>query len=295
MAEESPKIIAVEKSSGDNAMTLAALMNALNSARNNPAEMLAILNNNGIGGNQAYWFIFMMMMWGWGGNGFGGGANGGALQAMNVDDQLNAIRNQINNNANTELLNQAVNGNTAAIQQLAQNLGQNYTAVSTAICGLQSAISQIGGKIDFNAERTINAFTLGNSATQNGITMLGGKMDFNSERTINAYNQAMCNLKTTILEQESQDRLEGCQRTNLLQGVITQMSNNMSNSMQAGFNNLANLIRESMQNDSQNTQKILDGLNSQTIQELRDKLAKSENDKILAAIANIKTTTTAGA
>ena len=50
MAEESPKIIAVEKSSGDNAMTVAALMNALNSARNNPAEMLAILNNKGIGG-----------------------------------------------------------------------------------------------------------------------------------------------------------------------------------------------------------------------------------------------------
>jgi hypothetical protein len=63
--------------------------------------------------------------------------------------------------------------------------------------------------------------------------------------------------------------------------------------MQAGFTNIANLIRESMQNDSQNTQKILDGLSQQTIQDLRDKLAKSENDKILAAIANIKTTAAA--
>ena len=129
--------------------------------------------------------------------------------------------------------------------------------------------------------------------TQNAIGMLGGKMDFNSERTINAYNQGVCGIKTTLLEQSAQDRLEGCQRANATQNTITQASTNMGIAMQAGFTNIANLIRESMQNDSNNTQKILDGLNQQTIQDLRDKLAKSENDKILAAIAAIKTATTA--
>ena len=172
MAEDTTKVIAVEKEGS--AMNMAALMTALNNSRNNPAEMLALLNNNGINGNQAYWFIFMMMMWGWGGNGWGG------ANRNNIDDQLNAIRTQINNNSNTDLLNQAIQGNTAAMQQLAMNLGQNYTAVSTAICGVQNAISQVGGRVDFNAERTINAFNFGNSQTQNQLGMLGGKIDFNA-------------------------------------------------------------------------------------------------------------------
>lgn len=293
MADEVSKIYAVEKDGG-NAMSLAALMTALNNAKSNPAEMMALLNNNGIGGNNAIWILFMFMLWQNNG-GFGGNGNGGALQAMNVDDQLNAIRTQINNNSNTDLLNQAIRGNAEALQQLALNIGANYTAVSNAICGVQNAITSVGGKIDFNAERTINAFNVGNGMTQNAIGMLGGKMDFNSERTINAYNQGMCGIKTTFLEQSAQSRLEGCQRTNAIENTITGASTNIGIAMQAGFTNIANLIRESMQNDSQNTQKILDGLSQQTIQDLRDKLAKSENDKILAAIAAIKGTTAAGA
>lgn len=275
MAEEVSKIYAVEKDGG-NAMSLAALMTALNNAKSNPAEMMALLNSNGVGGNNALWIIFMFMLWQNNG-GFGGNGNGGALQAMNVDDQLNAIRTQINNNSNTDLLNQAIRGNAEALQQLALNIGANYTAVSNAICGVQNAITSVGGKIDFNAERTINAYNLGNSATQNIM------------------QQGFCGIKTTLLEQSAQDRLEGCQRANATQNAITQASTNMGIAMQAGFTNIANLIRESMQNDSQNTQKILDGLSQQTIQDLRDKLAKSENDKILAAIAAIKGTTAAGA
>lgn len=270
MAEEVQKVYAVEN--GGNAMSLAALMTALNNAKSNPAEMMALLNSNGVGGNNALWIIFMFMLWQNNG-GFGGNGNGGALQ--NVDDQLNAIRTQINNNSNTDLLNQAIRGNAEALQQLALNIGANYTAVSNAICGVQNAITQVGGKIDFNAERTINAYNLGNSATQNIM------------------QQGFCGVKTTILEQEAQNRLEGCQRANATQNAITQASTNMGIAMQAGFTNIANLIRESMQNDSQNTQKILDGLSQQTIQDLRDKLAKAENEKILAAIAANKTTAAA--
>ena len=213
MAEDT-KVIAVEKDGS--AMNMAALMSALNNSRNNPAEMLALLNNNGINGNQAYWFIFMMMMWGWGGNGWGG------ANRNNVDDQLNAIRTQINNNSNTDLLNQAIQGNTAALQQLAMNLGQNYTAVSTAICGVQNAISQTSGRVDFNAERTINAFNFGNSQTQNQLGMLGGKIDFNAEREINAFNQGVCGIKTTLLEGFGEDRLKICEQTNAITRAITE-------------------------------------------------------------------------
>lgn len=276
MAEDT-KVIAVEKEGS--AMNMAALMAALNNSRNNPAEMLALLNNNGIGGNAAYWFIFMMMMWGWGGNGFRNGN-------QNVDDQLNAIRTQINNNSNTDLLNQAIQGNTAALQQLAMNLGQNYTAVSTAICGVQNAISQVGGRVDFNAERTINAFNFGNSQTQNQLGMLGGKIDFNAEREINAFNQGVCNIKTTLLEGFGEDRLKICEQTNAITRAITELGNNLGIGMQAGFNNLSTQV-------SQGIQRIVDGQTQQTIQALRDKnfewSQKAQTAEIINAIPKTAT------
>lgn len=281
MAEDT-KVIAVEKDGS--AMNMAALMSALNNSRNNPAEMLALLNNNGIGGNAAYWFIFMMMMWGWGGNGFRNGGNA----TTQIEDQINAIRTQINNNSNTDLLNQAIQGNTAALQQLAMNLGQNYTAVSTAICGVQNAIAQVGGKVDFNAERTINAFNLGNGMVQNQLGMLGGKMDFNSERTINAFNTGTCAIKTALIEGLGEDRLAVCKQTNDIIAAITTLGNNLGVGMQAGFNNLASQI-------GQGIQRVVDGQTQQTIQALRDKnfewSQKAQTAEILNAIP--KTTTAA--
>ena len=277
MAEDT-KVIAVEKDGS--AMNMAALMTALNNSRNNPAEMLALLNNNGINGNQAYWFIFMMMMWGWGGNGWGG------ANRNNVDEQLNAIRTQINNNSNTDLLNQAIQGNTAALQQLAMNLNQNYTAVSTAICGVQNAISQVGGRVDFNAERTINAFNFGNSQTQNQLGMLGGKIDFNAEREINAFNQGVCGIKTTLLEGFGEDRLKICEQTNAITRAITELGNNLGIGMQAGFNNLSTQV-------SQGIQRIVDGQTQQTIQALRDKnfewSQKAQTAEIINAIPKTAT------
>ena len=282
MAEDT-KVIAVEKDGS--AMNMAALMTALNNSRNNPAEMLALLNNNGINGNQAYWFIFMMMMWGWGGNGWGG------ANRNNVDDQLNAIRTQINNNSNTDLLNQAIQGNTAALQQLAMNLGQNYTAVSTAICGVQNAISQTSGRVDFNAERTINAFNFGNSQIQNQLGMLGGKIDFNAEREINAFNQGVCGIKTTLLEGFGEDRLKICEQTNAITRAITELGNNLGIGMQAGFNNLSTQV-------SQGIQRIVDGQTQQTIQALRDKnfewSQKAQTAEIINAIPKGTTTAAQG-
>lgn len=148
---------------------------------------------------------------------------------------------------------------------MSQTIGANQTAISTAICNLQGLITQVGGKVDFNSERVINASNMG----------------------FNSVNQ-------TILTQAAQGRLENCQQTNALQTAVTQASTNIGIGMTQGFNDVKNLIQMSMQNNNQNTQKILDGLNQQTIQDLRDKLAKSENDKLLEAIKALKPAATTG-
>lgn len=80
---------------------LAALMQNANKGMD-PAALMAMMNNNGgFGGNGGWWWIWIILLFFcWGGNGFGfGGRNAGALAS------------ELNTDANTNLLMQAINGN----------------------------------------------------------------------------------------------------------------------------------------------------------------------------------------
>lgn len=53
---------------------LAALMQNANKGNMDPAALMAMMNNNGMGGNGCWWIwiILLFFVWGgWGGNGFG--------------------------------------------------------------------------------------------------------------------------------------------------------------------------------------------------------------------------------
>lgn len=85
---------------------LAALMQNANKGMD-PAALMAMMNNNGgFGGNGGWWWIWIILIWFcWDGNGFGG-RNAGALAS------------ELNTDANTNLLMQAINGNKDAISNL---------------------------------------------------------------------------------------------------------------------------------------------------------------------------------
>lgn len=87
---------------------LAALMQNANKGSMDPAALLAMMNNNGMGGNGGWWWIWIILLFFcWGGNGFGfGNRNAGALAS------------ELNTDANTNLLMQAINGNKDAISTL---------------------------------------------------------------------------------------------------------------------------------------------------------------------------------
>lgn len=89
---------------------LAALMQNANKGMD-PAALMAMMNNNGgFGGNGGWWWIWIILIWFcWGGNGFGG-RNAGALAS------------ELNTDANTNLLMQAINGNKDAISNLSTTL-----------------------------------------------------------------------------------------------------------------------------------------------------------------------------
>lgn len=111
--------------------------------------VLALMNNNGMGGNGGWWIwiIFLAFMWGgWGGRGgFGGYDNGTGFLAS-----------QLNNDYGRDVLLQAINGNANAIGQLATTLHCDVNQIQSTLCSLSNAVGLSGQQI-INAVQTGDA------------------------------------------------------------------------------------------------------------------------------------------
>lgn len=111
---------------------IAALMQNANKGFD-PAALMAMMNNgNGMfGGNGGWWWIFIIVlfwMWGgWGGNGFG---RGNQAETNSDFARLAAMGNQ---NNNTDLLMQAINGNKDAINTLSTNLNCDVKSIDNTL------------------------------------------------------------------------------------------------------------------------------------------------------------------
>lgn len=57
-----------------------------------------------------------------------------------------------NQNNNTDLLMQAINGNKDAINTLSTNLNCDVKSIDNALCSIQNAIGKVGGEVGFSAE-----------------------------------------------------------------------------------------------------------------------------------------------
>lgn len=148
----------------DNNDALYALL-AQNQNRNcDPMAMAAMMNGGGFGNggwNNPFvylvWMMFAQRMWG--NNGWG--MNGQGLQDVEIQQQLQAIRSQMQDNQNSNLLMDAVKGNDFAISQLAQNLNCDFKALQGSVCDVRAGIDRLSGQVGFSAERVINAGQLG--------------------------------------------------------------------------------------------------------------------------------------
>ena len=133
---------------------LAALMQNANKGMD-PAALMAMMNNGGFGGNGGWWWIWIILIFfcwgGFGGNGFGG-RNAGALAS------------ELNSDANTNLLMQAINGNKDAINSLATTLNCDINSVQTALNTINSGVSQISCDTKLSSCEVINAITSRNAS-----------------------------------------------------------------------------------------------------------------------------------
>ena len=207
----------------------------------------AALSNNGANGqwNNPFIYLLWMMFFGNGGNGFGFGGGNAAANAA----QFQNLSDLIQDNHNSDLTMQAINGNTAAITQLASALNTSTDNVIGAINAMSTQMQQ------------------GN-----------------------------CQIKTEILNQGYQSRLDNCQQTN----TILQQSQNLANIIQSGFAAQSTQIQllgcEIEKTSIANTQRIIDTLNTHWSQEQQSLInslqSQLSEQKILNAIATKAATPT---
>jgi len=109
-----------------------------------------MMNNGGFGGNGNWiWIIFLFFLYGWNRNGFFG--NNGVVG-----------EGTIASTAEREMLLQAINGNGAAIGNLATTLNCDINSVKDAINAVQSSICSVGNQVGLTGQQVINAIQQGN-------------------------------------------------------------------------------------------------------------------------------------
>ena len=173
---------------------------------------MAMMNNN------PWMYLVMLALFGNGGFGWGGNRGAGANGVLDMETQnkLNSLQAQINDNNNNQWAREAIQGNGFAISQLAQNLNVDYNALNGAISGLNMAIANLGAQNGMGFAGVMNAINLGN------LNLIQNLKD------------CCCGLKTQILEQGYQGRIETINQTNDLQTSI-RVENGLTRTEVAAF------------------------------------------------------------
>lgn len=226
---------------------MAALMNTNKGI--DPMSLMAMMNGQegGMGGGNSMWWIFILLLFGMGGNGgglFGNRNNEAAaipnqinqdananllMQAINGNkESIAALANQTNTDNNTNLLMRSIDGNQAAIASLATNLNCDMGRVTDALCSIKGGIDKVAGEIGTTSQHVISEMRLGNCGIQQQLA------------------ECCCNTQTTILNQ-----------TNQLQNSITQSQF----ASQQGFQTLGNIAQQGFAATNTATQQGIAGIN----------------------------------
>lgn len=151
---------------------------------------MAMMNNN------PWMYLVMLALFG---NGAFGNNNGAAMNGvldMETQNKLNSLQAQINDNNNNQWAREAIQGNGFAISQLAQNLNVDANSLREAINTVNFGIAQLGNTTGMGFAGVTNAINLGNL------------------NLVQQLKDCCCGLKTQVLEQGYQGRIETINQTN---------------------------------------------------------------------------------
>lgn len=201
---------------------LAALLQNTNNKNMDPYAWMAMMNNNGWG-NNGMWWIWMLLLWGiWGGNGFGGFGRGNGA---------GFLANELNNDTNTAMLLQAINGNKSAIDSLATTLHCDVNSLQTALTMINSSVDKLAGDIKLSGCEVINAITSGDAALASKLA----ECCCSTQRSID-------NVNLTITKQGYENQLANCHQTNTLQNAIASGFNSVMADAATKFNIIGDKI-----------------------------------------------------
>lgn len=246
---------------------IAALIQNANKGNMDPAALMAMMNNNyGFGGNGAWWIwiILLFFCWGgFGGNGFGRGAN-----------DASRLASELNTDANTNLLMQAINGNKEAISSLSNTLNCDFNSVTAALNNINSGVSKISCDVKLSGCEVINAITSGNAALASKLA----ECCCNTQRSIDSVN-----LNLTKMGYE--DQLAMCNQTNTLVNTMNQ------NTLSLRDSNLANTqaILQKIDNfENIYRQDKMDRLTSENLA-LKGQISQANQNQYIAATVQANT------
>lgn len=242
---------------------------------NDNLAMMAMLNGNGGFGGNGMWnnpFMYLVWMWmmRWMNNGWG---ENGDCQNAGLSRQIQTLQEQMQDNHNSDLIMQGINGNADAIREAADKIGCNFNVLNQAVCGIRSSIDQVSRQLGFTGERIINAVNSGDC------------------KVIEAINSCCCNTQKAILEQGYQNQLANERQTY----QITNSVDSVGRSVERGFCDsayatqtqtcaLQNTIRDT---SNANTNQIVAKLDAMQNQALLDKIdALREKNSQQAVIIN---------
>lgn len=278
MGEITEKIYCCDRGNNDNALTAAILAN--NNRRDDWGPMAALMNNQNDWMNNPFAYIMFLALFR---GGFGGGwgdGNGYGAQGIELQSQIESLRNQLGDNNNTQLLREAIGDgftrNDFAISQLAQNLNIDFNTLQKCCCDIQAAIQNVAGQVGFSAERVINAVNMGDC------------------HVIEAIKDCCCTTQRQIADFRADTQLQMCQQTNTLQRGQDFINRSIERGFAAqGFQaqqDKCDILRAGQDN----TQRIIDTLNGHwnqeqqlQIQDLKAQLSqRDQTDAIFARLRN---------
>ena len=215
-----------------------------------PAWLPFMNNNGGLFGNNGWGGgilgFFLGLLFGNGGFGNWGGFGGGNMAGAGY------LANQLNNNNNTDLLMNAINGTDSDVRLLATTLNADVNEVRSAIAALNTAVANVGSQVGLSSLQVINGIQAGDAAlskqlsecccenrlltTQQGYesriatieqtNQLGSQADRNTRSitdAIAAQTATMIDQFCQIKERELQDKVDTLQSQNTV--LRTQIDN----------------------------------------------------------------------
>ena len=165
-------------------------------------SVLAMMNNGGFGNGNWIWVFFLILLF---------GSNGFGCYGDNVAG-TGYLSNQITNTAGRDLLMQAINGNGAAVQNLANTLNCDINSIKCAINSIQNSICQVGNQVGMSGQQIINAIQQGNMGLTQQIA------------------QCCCDNKLLVTNMGYESQIRDMQNTAQLANKLDNINNNVVHS-----------------------------------------------------------------